>query len=153
MASLNKVMLIGNLTKDPEVRQTPGGATVAELRMAITRKYKTKSGELAEEVCYVSVTAWNRDAENSRTYLHKGSPVFIEGRLRYEEWEKDGQKRNKMSVVAERIQFLGSPGGGKGRPAAAVQGDAPEGVDVPPQADAAPDDGAAGRSDADNLPF
>ena len=109
MATLNKVMLIGNLTRDPEVRYTPQGTAVADVRLAVSRKYKTQDGVEKEEVCYVSVTTWGRQAQTCGEYLKKGSPVFVEGRLKLDEWEKDGQKQSRLTVVAERVQFLSSP--------------------------------------------
>lgn len=113
MADLNKVFLMGNLTRDPEVRHTPGGMAVADLGMAINRNFRDKSGNDRDEVVYVKVTVWGRQAETSGQYLTKGSPVMVEGRLKLDEWEKDGQKQSRLGVVAERIQFL-SRGGGKG---------------------------------------
>ena len=109
MASLNKVFLIGNLTRDPEVRYIPSGAAVADLRLAVNRKYKTQQGEEKEETCFINVSAWGRQAETCGQYLSKGSPILVEGRLRYEEWEKDGQKNSRISVTAERVQFMSSP--------------------------------------------
>src|SRR5882672_1640711 len=112
MASLNKVLLIGNLTKDPELRYTPNGVAVANLRLAVNRKYKDKMGEWKEDVCFVTVTAWDKQAEVCNQYLQKGRPVFIEGRLQSRSWEtNDGQKRNTIDVRAERIQFLGGAKG------------------------------------------
>ena len=114
MASLNKILLIGNLTKDPELRYTPQGTAVANLRMAINRKFRTKTQETKDEVCYITVVAWDKQAETCNQYLHKGSPLFVEGRLQSRSWEdKTGQKRNVIEVRAERIQFLGAPGGSK----------------------------------------
>lgn len=112
MASLNKVLLIGNLTRDPEVRYTPKGTAVADLGLAVSRSYKTESGEIKEEVCFLTVVAWGRQAETAGEYLKKGSPIFVEGRLQYETWEKNGEKRNTIKVNAERIQFLSRPQGG-----------------------------------------
>ncbi|HMP89175.1 MAG TPA: single-stranded DNA-binding protein [Kiritimatiellia bacterium] len=111
MADLNKVMLAGNLTKDPEVRHTPGGQAVSDLRIAINRKYKDNTGKDREEVVYVSITVWGRQAETCGQYLSKGSPILVEGRLKLDEWEKDGQKQSRLGVVAERVQFLGGRGG------------------------------------------
>jgi len=111
MANLNKVLLIGNLTRDPELRYTPGGAAVVTLRMATNRRYKDKSGELKQEVCYLTVIAWNKQAEVCNQYLHKGSPLFVEGRLQSRSWDgADGKKRYATEIRAERIQFLGAPG-------------------------------------------
>jgi len=123
MANLNKVMLIGNLTRDPEVRYTPSGMAVADLRLAVNRRYRSADGQEHEETCFVNVTVWAKQAENCGQYLKKGRPVFIEGRLKFDEWEKDGQKLNRLSVVAERVQFLGD-GGGRGA-VAAQDGDVP----------------------------
>jgi len=108
MASFNKVLLIGNLTRDPELRYTPQGTAVANLGLAVSRKYKDRNQELKEEVCFVTVVVWDKQAEACNQYLHKGSPVFIEGRLQWRSWEdKTGQKRNVIEVRAERVQFLG----------------------------------------------
>jgi len=112
MTDLNKVFIAGNLTRDPEVRHTPSGMAVADLRMAINRKYRDKNGKDVEEVVYVSATVWGRQAETSAQYLTKGSPVLVEGRLKLDEWEKDGQKQSRLGVVAERVQFLSSGRGG-----------------------------------------
>jgi len=109
MASFNRVILCGNLTRDPELRETPGGAKVCEMGMAVNERYKNQSGEWVEKPVYVDFSAWNRQAETCSQYLSKGSPVLIEGRLRYDTWEKEGQKRSKLSVTADRVQFLGSP--------------------------------------------
>ncbi|MFZ5801345.1 MAG: single-stranded DNA-binding protein [Candidatus Omnitrophota bacterium] len=115
MASLNKVFLIGNLTRDPELRYTPSGTAVVTLRLAVNRRYRDKTGENKEEVCFLSVTAWDKQAEVCNQYLSKGRPVFVEGRLQSRSWENnEGQKRSVLEVRAERIQFLGA-----GKPGAA----------------------------------
>ena len=112
MASFNRVLLMGNLTKDPELRYTPQGTAVANLRMAINRKFKSKTGELKEEVCFITAVVWNKQAETCNQYLHKGSPLFVEGRLQSRSWEDaSGQKKSVIEVRAERVQFLGSPSG------------------------------------------
>jgi single-strand DNA-binding protein len=118
MANLNKVLLIGNLTKDPELRYTPSGTAVANLRMATNRKFKDRSGELKDEACFVTVVAWDKQAEVCNQYLHKGSPLFVEGRLQSRSWDgPDGKKRSVIEVRAERIQFLGgAPGSSKAAP-------------------------------------
>lgn len=109
MASLNKVLLIGNLTKDPELRYTPQGTAVANLRLAVNRKFKDRSQELKEETCFITAVVWDKQAESCNQYLHKGSPVFVEGRLQSRSWEDtSGQKRSVIEVRAERIQFLGA---------------------------------------------
>jgi single-strand DNA-binding protein len=111
MASYNKVLLMGNLTRDPEVRYTPKGTAIANIGLAVNRVWNTESGEQKEEVTFVDVEVWGRQAETAGQYLSKGRPVFIEGRLRLDSWDdkETGQKRNKLKVVAERVQFLGSP--------------------------------------------
>ncbi|HAJ57778.1 MAG TPA: single-stranded DNA-binding protein [Candidatus Omnitrophica bacterium] len=111
MASLNKVLIIGNLTRDPELRYTPGGTAVANLRMAVNRRYKDKAGEVKQDVCYMTVVAWDKQAEVCNQYLHKGSPLFVEGRLQSRSWDgPDGKKRNVIEIRAEKVQFLGSSG-------------------------------------------
>lgn len=106
MANLNKVLLMGNLTRDPELRYISSGTAVTSFRMAINRKYK-QGDEFKEEVCYVDVTVWAKQAENCAEYLSKGSSVFVEGHLRFNTWETDaGEKRNKLEVVASSVQFL-----------------------------------------------
>ena len=114
MASLNKVLLIGNLTRDPELRYTPSGTAVADLSLAVNRRYTTASGEKKEDTCFVDVTLWARRAEVASQYLKKGSPVFVEGRLHLDKWENnEGQKRSKLKIVAENFQFVGSSSGSK----------------------------------------
>jgi single-strand DNA-binding protein len=139
MANLNKVLLIGNLTRDPEVRYTPKGTAVGDLGIAINDSYKAQDGTIKETVTFVDVEVWGRQAETCKQYLSKGRPVFIEGQLRLDQWEQEGQKKSKLKVRADRVQFLGSPGGRSGgssggggsgggetsRPAAAVSEDAP----------------------------
>jgi len=112
MANFNKVLLIGNLTKDPELRYTPQGTAVVNLRLATNRRFKDKNGELKEEVCFVTAVVWDKQAETCNQYLRKGRPVLIEGRLQSRSWEDStGQKRNVLEVRAERVQFLGAPPG------------------------------------------
>lgn len=124
MASYNKVMLLGNCTRDPEVKYTPKGSAVTDLGLAINRYYTTDGGEKREETTFVDVTLWGRQAEIAGEYLKKGRPVFIEGRLQLDTWDdkQTGQKRSKLRVVGEAMQLLGSReggsegGGGGGRP-------------------------------------
>lgn len=151
MATLNKVMLIGNLTRDPEVRYTPQGTAVADVRLAVSRKYKTQDGAEKEEVCYVSVTTWGRQAQTCGEYLKKGSPVFVEGRLKLDEWEKDGQKQSRLTVVAERVQFLSSPRRGEAgdAPGAESRGARPPANPHPAEGDAPPAEG----ENSEDLPF
>jgi single-strand DNA-binding protein len=111
MPDLNKVMLMGNLTRDPEVRYTPKGTAVGDLAIAINQSYRTQDGQLKEEVCYVDIVTWGRQAETCKEYLTKGSPIFCEGRLQLDQWEtKEGEKKSRLRVRAERIQFLGRGG-------------------------------------------
>jgi len=116
MPNLNKVMLMGNLTRDPEIKYTPKGMAVADLGLAINRSYTTEQGEKREEVTFVDVELWGRQAEIAGEYLKKGRPVYIEGRLKLDTWDdkQTGQKRSKMRVVGENMQFLGSREGGGG---------------------------------------
>ena len=116
MASLNKVMLIGNLTRDPEVKYTPKGTAVAEIAIAINRNYTGADGQKKEEVTFIDVTLWERLAEIAGEYLKKGRPVFIEGRLQLDTWDDKatGQKRSRLRVRAEQMQLLGSREGGGG---------------------------------------
>src|SRR5919198_6304872 len=110
MASFNKVILLGNLTRDPEVRYTPKGSAVCDLGIAVNRVYTTEGGERREEVTFVDVVLWARLAEIAGEYLRKGRPVFIEGRLQMDTWDdkQTGQKRTKLRVVGESMQLLGS---------------------------------------------
>src|SRR6185503_7403565 len=117
MANLNKVMLIGNLTRDPEIKYTPKGTAIADIGLAVNRNYTTESGEKREETTFIDVTLWGRVAEIVGEYCKKGRPLFVEGRLQLDTWEdkQSGQKRSKLKVVGENIQLLGSrEGGGAG---------------------------------------
>jgi len=105
MASFNKVLLMGNLTRDPELRYTSGGTAVASFGLAVNRKFK-QGEEWKDEVCFVDITVWAKQGENCAEYLNKGSLVFVEGRLNYQTWEAEGQKRSKLEVVANIVQFL-----------------------------------------------
>lgn len=141
MASLNKVLLMGNLTRDPEVRHTPKGTAVGDLAMAINMTYKAQDGTEKEEVCYVDVVVWGRQAETCRDYLTKGAPVFVEGRLQLDQWEgPEGEKKSRMRVRADRVQFLSRSGGGGGggargpRSEGAGEGGAPSEGGAPKQA-------------------
>jgi len=150
MASFNKVILAGNLTRDPELRYTPKGTAVARLGIACNRKWKSETGELKEEVTFVDVDAFGKQAETIGQYLKKGRPILIEGRLKLDQWEdkQSGQKKSKLGVVLESFQFLDS-GGGRGegsaeaprsRPAAGATTSAPEPADgdAPPESDDVP---------------
>ena len=150
MASFNKVILVGNLTRDPELRYTPKGTAIAKFGLAVNRVWTSESGEKKEEVTFIDIDVFGRTAENVAQYMRKGSPMLVEGRLRLDQWDdkQTGQKRSKLGVVGEIIQFLGSPRAGEGgapaapRAAAAAAPAAPE----PPEAEAPPQEG-------DDVPF
>jgi single-strand DNA-binding protein len=154
MASYNRVILMGNLTRDPEVRFLPSGRAVADLGLAVSEKFKNSEGELVERADFFDITVWGPQGENCGKYLKKGRPVLVEGRLRLETWENDqGEKRSKVKVIADRVQFLGSAKdneGGGGSPDAG-QGSEPSvgggsgGGSSAPRTPAADDD--------ENLPF
>jgi len=117
MASYNRVIIIGNLTRDVELRYTPGGMAVTDVGLAVNDKRKGADGEWVEETTFVDVTLWGRTAEVCSEYCAKGNPLFVEGRLKLDTWEKDGQKQSKLKVIGERIQLMGTgkgEGGGKG---------------------------------------
>src|SRR6187551_3331496 len=154
MANLNKVLLMGNLTRDPEVRYTPKGTAVTELGMAVNRVYTAESGEKREETTFVDVTLWGRTAEIAGEYLKKGRPVLIEGRLQLDTWDdkQSGQKRSKLRVVGETMQLLGGrPGGGgeadEGMSSGAPRSSAPGRTSAPPRAS------APSEPDDDDIPF
>lgn len=114
MATMNVVMLMGNLTRDPEIRSLPSGTAVADLRLAVSEEYKDRDGVDQKKVCYVDVTAWDKQAEFCRQFLHKGDPVLVEGKLDYHEWQTDqGEKRNKLRVRAARVSGLLPAGSGQ----------------------------------------
>ena len=153
-ASLNKVFLIGNLTRDPELRYVPSGTAVASFTIAVNRYYTTNTGERKEEASFVRIVVWGKRAELCGEYLSKGSPVFVEGRLRSRSWEAaDGQKRSTMEVVALSVQFL--RGGGKGKAAPPQEGMPPEAVSVDKQIpdDVSMEQDAGGSSSGGEVPF
>jgi single-strand DNA-binding protein len=150
MASFNKVILLGNLTRDPEVRYTPKGTAVTDLGLAVNRTYTADNGEKREEVTFVDVTFWGRTAEVAGEYLKKGRPVFVEGRLQLDSWDdkQSGQKRTKLKVIGENMQMLGAPrGGGSGGGDEESSGASRSSKPAPPPkaAPSAPDD--------DEIPF
>jgi single-strand DNA-binding protein len=110
MASHNRVILLGNLTRDIELRHTPGGTAVTDIGLAVNDKRKNAAGEWVDEVTYVDITLWGRTAEVASEYLHKGSQIFVEGRLKLDSWEADGQKKYKLRVIGEKMQMLGGRG-------------------------------------------
>jgi single-strand DNA-binding protein len=153
MANLNKVFLLGNLTRDPELRYTPKGTAVTDIGLAVNRVRNNEQGERQEETTFVDITLWGRQAELAQQYLGKGRGVFIEGRLQLDTWDdkQTGQKRSKLKVVGENLQFLpdgrggGGGGGGGGGQQRPPQQDAPQ--SPPPAGPAEPDD------DEDDIPF
>jgi len=151
MASFNKVILLGNLTRDPEVRYTPKGSAVCDLGVAVNRQYTLDSGEKREEVTFVDVVLWSRLAEIAGEYLKKGRPVFIEGRLQLDTWDdkQSGQKRSKLRVIGETMQLLGGrPPGTGGGSEGGEEARASRGKTTPP-----PKPAAGGESDDDEIPF
>ncbi len=151
MASFNKVILAGNLTRDPELRYTPKGTAVARLGIACNRKWKSETGEMKEEVTFVDVDAFGKTAETIGQYLKKGRPILIEGRLRYDTWEdkQSGQKKSKLSVVLENFQFLDS-GGGRGEGAAEAPRPRPAAGSAPAATEPAEGDAPP---EHDDVPF
>lgn len=151
MASFNRVVLLGNLTRDPELRYIPSGTAVCEVGLAVNDRRKTPNGEWVEETTFVDVTLWARTAEVAGEYLSKGSSVLIEGRLKYDTWEaQDGQKRSKLRVVAERLVMVGGREGGGGSGPGAARGGGARG----PSAEAGPpvDDGFD-EGPGEDIPF
>lgn len=148
MASFNKVILLGNLTRDPEVRYTPKGSAVCDLGIAVNRSYTLDSGEKREEVTFVDVVLWSRLAEIAGEYLKKGRPIFIEGRLQLDTWDdkQSGQKRSKLRVIGETMQLLG------GRPPGAG-GTAEGGESRPSKTSPPPKAAEKGEPDDDEIPF
>jgi len=156
MASFNKVILMGNLTRDPELRYTPKGTALAKLGLAVNRRWTSETGESKEEVTFVDVEAWSAQAENIAKYMKKGSPLLIEGRLRLDQWDdkQTGQKRSKLVVVCENSRFVGSAAPrdegaaepARPRPAAAPAAAATAPVAEAPGADAEP-------PEHDDVPF
>lgn len=162
MASYNRVILMGNLTRDVELRYTPSGTAVTDVTVAVNDRRKNSAGEWADEVTFVDVTLWGRTAEVAAEYLGKGSPIFLEGRLKLDTWEKDGQKNYKLRVVCDRMQLVGGRDGGGGSPQSSEprpaqqsgqQQPAPQPQSAPPaQREAQPTGEGAGYDDGD-IPF
>ena len=168
MANLNKVLLLGNLTRDPEVRYTPKGTAVGDLGIAVNRRVSDGNGNWSDEVTFVDVTVWGTNAENAQKYLTKGRGVFIEGRLQMDTWEdkQSGQKRSKLKVVAEVLQFLpdgkgGTSGGGgsgyqqRGSDGGGYQGGGggPQRAASGPPQGGSPADSADYHDEDDDIPF
>lgn len=155
MANFNKVLFMGNLTRDPELRYLPNGTAVATFTVASNRVYKLQSGEKKQEVVFMRVVVWGRRAETCGEYLAKGSSVFVEGRLQSRTWQgQDGQKRNTVEIIADNVQFLGRPRK-EGATASAAEGGAQEPLDIIPDVDIPMDNGKIERSSAseDEIPF
>jgi len=161
MANLNKVMLIGNLVADPELRYTPKGTAVTDIGMAMNRQWTNDQGQRQEETTFVDVTLWGRQAEVAGQYLSKGRPVFIEGRLHMDTWEdkNTGQKRSRLKIVGERMQLLGGGGGGGGRPqgqeggGGAQQSSPTQESSSPPQGGSPAEPGDYSDDADDDIPF
>jgi len=174
MANYNKVILIGNLTRDPQLSYLPSQTPVVEIGLAVNRKWRGQDNQMKEEVCFIDCTAFSKQAETINQYLRKGQPILIEGHLKYDTWEgKDGVKRSKHRVVVERFQFLGAGPGGQGgqRPAPrpAAQAGPPNGASAgvprgvpeeppPPDMDEAPppapeEEPPAGSGGGSDIPF
>ncbi len=152
MASYNKVQLIGNLTRDIELRYTPKGSPVADMSIAVNRKWKDDGGAVHEEVTFVEIALWGKTAESCAKYLKKGSPAFVDGRLEMQSWEdkQTGQKRSKLRVVAEGVQFLGSGQQGEQRQTTTTR-QAPASRQAPQQQQGHWGDGQP--AEQDDIPF
>ena len=161
MAGYNRVILMGNLTRDPQLRYLPNNTAVCEFGIAANRRFRDRDGNQKEEVCFVDVTAWGRQAETINQYMGKGRPILVEGRLKFDQWTgQDGQRRSKLTVVAENFQFVGSRegSGGGGGGSYDQRSGPPQGgqsYDSPPQSGPESDYGAPEGEPprAENIPF
>jgi single-strand DNA-binding protein len=160
MANLNKVMLIGNLTRDPELRHTPSGKTVSEIGLAINRTWTNDQGQKQEDTTFVDVTLWGRQAEVVQQYVTKGSPIYIEGRLQLDTWDdkETGKKRSKLRVIAENFQFLSGKPGGAGGGNGGGDYERPQQSSSAPQQRSGPPQGASAApaddfQEDDDIPF
>ncbi len=156
MANFNKVLLMGNLTRDPEVRYTPKGTAIATIGLAVNRMWSNEAGEKKEEVTFVDVDVWGKQAETIGQYMSKGKPIFIEGRLKLDSWDdkESGQKRSKLKVVCESFQFVGGPGGPKGNADFSEKPPArSSGGGKPQSRQAAVEDAPQEGGGDDNIPF
>lgn len=139
MAAVNRVFLMGNVTRDPEVRSTPAGAQVSDIGLAVSEKYRNREGQVVETTCFADIVVWGKQAEACGRYLRKGAPVMVEGRLQLDQWETaTGERRSRLRVRADRVQFL-SRRAGAGDTPAAVAG--------------AVDPSLAGEREQDGMPF
>lgn len=158
MASFNKVFLMGNLTRDPELRYTPKGTAVTDVGMAVNRVYNSPDGQRQEETTFVDVTFWGRTAETVCKFLSKGRPLFVEGRLKFDSWEnQEGQKRSKLSVTGDNFQFIDSRKDTGGGPGDGPGGGSYEGGSPAPQAPHSEyefqGESTGGGSGDDEVPF
>ena len=155
MASFNKVILVGNLTRDPELRYTPTGTAIAKIGLAVNRVWTNEAGEKKEEVTFVDVDVFGRTAENVGQYMRKGRPILIEGRLRLDQWDdkQTGQKKSKLGVVAETVQFLGSAPGSEGGAASAPSAPRAARPAAAPAVAPAPEAGDSEPPHDDDVPF
>jgi len=154
MANYNKVILVGNLTRDPQMSYLPSQTPVVEMGLAVNRRWRGQNGEQREDTCFIDCRAYGKQAETITQYMRKGNPILVEGRLQLDTWEgKDGQKRSKHRVIVENFQFLGSAGGGREatsqRPVSS-QHPAPPQAPTPP---ATPAPEAYEEDDAEDIPF
>lgn len=152
MSSYNRVILMGNLTRDVQLRYTPSGTPVTEVGLAVNDRRKGPNGEWIDETTFVDVTFWGRTAEVASEYLSKGSPVFIEGRLKLDTWEKDGQKNYKLRVVCDRMQLLGSRGEGGSRGSASPR-ETHDSYAPPPSSHHHMAEPSPGSMGGDEIPF
>src|SRR5262245_47801728 len=157
MASFNRVILVGNLTRDPELRYIPSGTAVTDIGLAVNDRRKNAQGEWIDETTFVDVTLWGRTAEVASEYLNKGAPVLIEGRLKLDSWEKEGKKQYKLRVVGERMQMLSGRGQGGGQSGGPPARGAKSAGGPPPEmeysAAEASYEGGGGEPPAQDLPF
>lgn len=155
MANLNKVFLMGNLTRDPELRYVPSGTAVASFGLATNRTYKSSSGEKKQETCFVRVVVWGRTAEICGEYLSKGSPVFVEGRLQYRAWDSpNGEKRSTLEVRAERVQFVGRAEKAGGKPAEQASPEEVEDINLDSEiSEPGANNGIKTKKKEDEIPF
>jgi single-strand DNA-binding protein len=155
MASFNKVILVGNLTRDPELRYTPKGTAIAKIGLAVNRVWTNEAGEKKEEVTFVDVDVFGRTAENVGQYMRKGRPILVEGRLRLDQWDdkQTGQKKSKLGVVAETVQFLGSAPGSEGGAPSAPSAPRVARPAAAPASAPAPEAGDSETPHDDDVPF
>ena len=152
MANLNKVLLMGNMTRDPQLSYLPSQTPVVEFGLAMNRRYKKQDGSMADDTCFVDCQMFGKRAETVNKYFKKGNPIFVEGRLKYDSWEKDGRRQSRLRVFVENFEFLGKGGGqGGGNNAAPSQSQQSQGGGYPDTSMDVPY-GAGGGTD-DDIPF